>query len=182
VIDCVLSLNRDYDQFVVPRLDAFEHRFPAVETILQLRSLVSSYRSPSAFTNDALDNKDPSKAAVLRAVVEYLVRAALGRPGSELDQLKAWAARARPQDYLTLQIPGFGLAGFQYLRMLFGANTTKPGVHVSRYVAAAVGHPVSDVQALLLLEEATSLLGLRLRDIDTTIWEHAARDDHRGAV
>jgi len=28
VIDCVLSLNRNYDSFVVPRLDSFERRHP----------------------------------------------------------------------------------------------------------------------------------------------------------
>lgn len=178
VIDCVLSLNRDYDQFVVPRLDAFERRFPAVETVLQLRSLINSYRSPAAFATDALDYNDPPRAAILRAIVDHLVRAALGRPGPEPEQLQAWAERARPQDYLTLQIRGFGLAGFQYLRMLLGANTTKPDVHVSRYVATVVGHSVSDVQAILLLEEAAHLLGIRLRDIDTTVWENAARNSH----
>jgi len=182
VIDCVLSLHRDYDEFVVPRLEAFERRFPAVETILQLRALINSYRSPAAFANDALNYNDPSRAALLRAVVEYLVRTALVAQGPELEQLKAWAEHARPQDYLTLRIPGFALAGFQYLRMLFGANTTKPDVHISRYVAHAVGHSVSDVQALLLLEDAGRLAGLRLRDIDTTIWENTARDHHGGTV
>ena len=175
VIDCVLSLNRDYNQFVVPRLNAFEGRFPAVETVLQLRALIKSYKSLAAFANDALDYNDPGRAATLRGVVEYLVRTALGGTGPETDQLKAWAEHARPQDYLVLQIPGFGLAGFQYLRMLFGANTAKPDVHVSRYVANAVGHPVSDVQALLLLEDASHLVKVRLRNIDTTMWESAAR-------
>jgi hypothetical protein len=182
VVDCVLSLNRHYDQFVLPRLDAFEGRFPAVETILQLRALIKSYKSPTAFANDALDCNDPARAATLRGIVEYLVRAALGGTGPETEQLKAWAQRARPQDYLVLQIPGFGLAGFQYLRMLFDANTTKPDVHVSRYVAGAVGHPVSDVQALLLLEDAGNLGGVPLRDIDPTMWETSARNPGRGTV
>lgn len=182
VIDCVLSLNRHYDQVVVPRLDAFERRFPAVDAIFQLRSLMDSYRSPAAFASDALDYHDPATAAILRAVVKYLLRTAHGRPGTELEQLRAWAENARPQDYLTLQIPGFGLAGFQHLRMLFGANTTRPDVRVSRYVATAVGHSVADVEALRLLEEASILLGRRLPDIDTATWEAFARDHPRGAV
>jgi len=182
VIDCVLSHNRHYDDFVVPRLNAFEGRFPAVETILQLRALINSYRSPAAFANDALNYNDPSRATTLRTVVEYLVRTALGGSGPELEQLKAWAEHARPQDYLALQIPGFALAEFQYLRVLFGANTMKPDVRISRYVASAIGHSVSDVQALLLLEDAGRLVGLRLRDIDTTIWEDSARQRRPGAV
>jgi hypothetical protein len=182
VIDCVLSLNRQYDTFVVPRLEAFEGRFPAVETVRQLHALINNYRSPAVFANDALSYNDPSRALTLRAVVEYLLRTALGGHGSELDQLKAWAEQAHPQEYLTLQIRGFGLAGFQYLRMLFGANTAKPDVHISRYVAGAIGRSVADVQALLLLEEASHLVGLTLRDLDTTIWEQSARAHRPGAV
>jgi hypothetical protein len=71
---------------------------------------------------------------------------------------------------------GFGLAGFQYLRMLFGANTTKPDVHVRQYVSEAVGRRrVSEVEALNLLERAASDAGIGLRDLDTTIWEKSAR-------
>jgi hypothetical protein len=46
-------------------------------------------------------------------------------------RLHAWAEWARPGDYLALNVPGFGLAGFQYLRMLFNAQTAKPDVHIS---------------------------------------------------
>lgn len=53
-------------------------------------------------------------------------------PSPRLRRLARWAP---PCDYLVVGVAGFGLAGFQYLRRLFGAETTKPGVHVMRYVA-----------------------------------------------
>jgi hypothetical protein len=46
VIDCVLSLMRRYDAFVVPRLDGFERRHPEVRTVSELQRLIAGYRSP----------------------------------------------------------------------------------------------------------------------------------------
>jgi hypothetical protein len=62
------------------------------------------------------------------------------------------AAWAGPGDYLSVAARGFGLAGFQYLRMLFGAQTTKPDIHIIRFVSTIIGRKVTDVQALYLLE------------------------------
>jgi hypothetical protein len=47
VIDCVLSLNRPYDTFVVPRLKDFERERPHVESVADLNRR-SSHSSLSA--------------------------------------------------------------------------------------------------------------------------------------
>jgi hypothetical protein len=98
-----------------------------------------------------------------------------GSHEDQLSRLEQWARTARPEGFLALRIPGFALAGFQYLRMLFGANTTKPDIHIIRLVGSQVGHPVSPIQALRMLEDAASEAGISLRDLDTTIWESSAR-------
>jgi hypothetical protein len=170
VIDCVLSLRRADDRPIGPRLDAFQERFPEVESLRHLGSLLSTYKSPALFARDVLHTNDPTPAATLIALVDYLIRMALAGPGTEAAQLKAWAACARPQDYLTLRIPTLSLAGFQHLRMLLGANTTKPDLHIGSYVATVLRRPVSDVEALLLLEEAAPLVPLRLRDVTAASW------------
>lgn len=176
VVDCVLSLNRRYDGFVVPRLDNFEHRFPDLQTLHELRELIDSYPSPAAFVADALNYRDAGRAQVLSDVATFLLRAVELLPGaSELERLQRWAQAAEPSDHRKAGIRGFGLAGFQYLRMLFGASTTKPDVHIRRYVAEVVGHPVSDLEALTLLEQAAAKSGTALRDVDTAIWERSAR-------
>jgi hypothetical protein len=153
-----------------------------VESIRQLGSLLSTYKSPALLAKNVLHSNDPTPAVTLQALVEYLMRMALAGSGSEVTQLKAWAACARPQDYLTLRIPGFNLAGFQYLRMLLGANTTKPDLPVGRYVASVLGRPVADVEALLLLEEAAPLVPLRLRDLTATSWMAPLGTKSTGAV
>jgi hypothetical protein len=119
--------------------------------------------------------KHESRADTLANVVIWLVTiSAEGAPSTQLANLENWARNAPYSGYQTLDIRGFGLAGFQYLRMLFGANTTKPDLRICQWVAAAVGHPVSPGQALQLLEPAAAEAGVSLRDADTTIWEKLA--------
>src|SRR5882762_7142164 len=88
VIDCVLSLNRNYDRFVVPRLDAFERQFPRVITTYQLRDLIASHESPDALVQDALNYKHADRAQTLCEVVDHIVGSVLGNKQiEELEQL-----------------------------------------------------------------------------------------------
>ena len=176
VIDCVLSLNRNYDSFVVPSLDQFERKTPEIRTVADLSGLIARYKSAADFVAQCLDYRDDSRSATLAKVVDWLVKVADGGDyDTQKSNLEHWAANAKPDDHFHLGIAGFGLGGFQYLRMLFGANTTKPDIHIQRYVASCVGHRVSDIQALILLEAAAVEAGVSLRDLDTTIWERLAR-------
>jgi len=180
VIDCVLSLNRRYDKFVVPRLDSFEKAHPSVRSLEDLRLLICSYSSAAAFLENALNYRDPSRAATLLRVVCYLIEKVSSHPAaSEEESLALWAKDARPLDHHSVGVRGFGLAGFQYMRMLFGADTTKPDVHVCRFVDDALQRHVSAITALDLLERAALLTGVGVRDTDTTIWQRAARGVRR---
>ena len=181
VIDCVLSLRRRYDSFVVPRLDSFETSHPGVHTVRALARLINSYSSPGTFMERVLNYRDPARAQTLSGVVTSLVDLLdQDANASEDDVLTRWANEARPADYRTVAVRGFGLAGYQYLRMLFGANTTKPDVHICRFVRNAVNRPVTDLAALEILERAAPLAGVKLRDLDTTIWEASARPASNG--
>jgi hypothetical protein len=171
VIDCVLSLNRNYDGFVVPRLHRFEKAHPAIQSVSDLQRLMKDYSSPHRFVKSTLEYDHEARAIILSRVVDYLI----GVRGGSDQRLTHWAAETKPTDYTTVGIPGFGLAGFQYLRMLFGANTTKPDMHICGMIAKWVGHRVAPIQALLLLEKAAVEAGVRLRDLDTTLWEASAR-------
>lgn len=176
VIDCVLSLRRNYDRFVAPRLDRFESRFPQTRSVRALRDQMDSFGQPDEFVRQALDYRDADRSRILDEVVDRVLEFADASAGSsELERLEHWASQARPDGYKVRRIRGFALAGYQYLRMLFGANTTKPDVHICRYVSRCVGRTVSDLEALALLEGASTISGVRLRDLDTTIWETSAR-------
>jgi len=175
VIDCVLSLNRNYDRFVVPRVRLFAKRFPTVIDVADLDALLQRY-PPGDFLSEELETNDRKRSMVLCDVSSYLKGRALDFDGeSEEQRLTRWALDARPGDYLGVGIRGFGLAGFQYLRMLFGAKTTKPDVHILRYVEKVIGRPPGQAEALYLLEEAAQGGGFDVRRVDVAIWEAGAR-------
>jgi hypothetical protein len=176
VIDCVLSLNRNYDRFVVPRLDRFQQNFPHICSVSDLASEIKVYASPSDFVRRTLNYNDEGRADTLANVVSWLVTiSSNGSRATQLANLENWARNAPYDEYKTLRIRGFGLAGLQYLRILFGANTTKPDLRIRQWVGKVVEHPVSAVEALLLLHAAASEAAVSLRDADSTIWERLAR-------
>ena len=156
VIDCVLSLNRNYDRFLVPRLDAFEKKYPNVRSVRQLRDEIKKHPTPADFVRRSLNYNHAARADTLSAVVDWLSAVVAGNhlAPQQLKNLEKWAQSAKSEDYKKLAIHGFGLAGFQYLRMLFGANTTKPDIHICKFVEKYVGGKVSPTKALSLLEQA----------------------------
>ena len=176
VIDCVLSLNRKYDGFVVPRLDAFVENHPKICTVKELVYLMSSFPTPHAFMRQVLNYNYEERANTLQSVVDFVYNIVKETPDVPEDEvLKQWAINAKPYEYQDLNIKGFGIAGFQYLRMLFGADTTKPDVHIIRFVSKILDRNVSAIEALRLLEASSAHLGLSVRDVDTYIWEISAR-------
>ena len=99
----------------------------------------------------------------------------------EKEFLKQWAIQARPEECYGLNIKHFKLAGFQYLRMLFGANTTKPDVHIIRFLSDTLNRKVSDIESLLLLEAASERVGVSVRAVDKYIWKRGARGERYAA-
>jgi hypothetical protein len=59
--------------------------------------------------------------------------------------------------------------------MLFGAQTTKPDVHIRNFVSEVIGRKVNDQLALALLEQAAANANLPLREVDGAIWRERAR-------
>ncbi len=176
VIDCVLSLNRNYDKFLVPRLRAFMNNQPNTQRVVELAYLMDSYLTPHVFVKQQLNYNHEDRANILRSVVRYVCTIVEGAPtASEEEVLKQWAIHAKPQDYRTPDIKGFALAGFQYLRMLFGAQTAKPDKHIIRFVSDILNRKVSDVKSLYLLETASKRIGLPIRTADNFIWNRGAR-------
>lgn len=181
VIDCVLSLNRNYDKFLVPRLNTFQSKNREITTVLQLHTAMTDAGSAHEFVMKHLNYRDEARANTLAGVVSWLTTVAgNSTPDTQLENVQRWAAEASPKEFLTLGIKGFGLAGFQYLRMLFGANTAKPDFRICEWVAGIVGHKMAPWRCLELLERASSAAGIKLRDLDTTIWEREARGHPRG--
>jgi hypothetical protein len=136
---------------------------------------MDSFSSPREFSIVALRYDDADRGRVISELVDYLLDAERDfEGGTEAERLRRWAIDARPGDFLLIGIKGFGIAGLQYLRMLFGANTTKPDVHINRFVGRALGRNVTEAQSLFLLERAARRLSYSLRDVDYAIWRKSA--------
>lgn len=177
IIDCVLSLNRKYDTFVVPRLETFMNNHPETQQTIKLANLIASYPTSHAFMIQELNYNHEDRARVLESVVRYVCTIVEGTQTIEKEKelLKQWAIQATPQECYTLKIKGFKLAGFQYLRMLFGADTTKPDVHIIRFLSDTLNRRVSAIESLLLLEAASARAGFSVRAVDSFIWKKGAR-------
>ena len=176
VIDCVLSLNRNYDNFVVPRLDKFEIDFPETRRVSELHNKIATYKSAHDFVTQTLNYSHEQRANILWEVVCWLVTiAGTGAASEQLEKLEKWAVEAPLDGYRKLGIKGFGIAGFQYLRMLFGANTVKPDIRICGFTEKAIGRQCSSLLVIRLLAAAAPEANVRLRDLDTTIWETASR-------
>lgn len=176
VIDCVLSLNRRYDSVVLPRVLSFAEAHPNATSVSHLRAMIDAAASPAEFLRAALRTNDARRALTLNGVVDYMIAIQRGLAGSgEEERLQNWAKAARPEDFKRVGVKGFGLAGFQYMRMLFCAETTKPDVHIIAFVSGEIGRQVSDVEALHLLEQAAASAGVPPRWLDVSIWESRAR-------
>ena len=181
-IDCVLSLNRRYDGFVVPRLETFMEKHPGIQRAIDLTTLIERYPTPHAFMQQELNYNHKDRANTLQSVAQYVctIVEEAQTIEEEKELLKQWAIRSKPGDYQTLKIKGFGIAGFQYLRMLFGANTTKPDVHIIRFLSEILNHRrLSAIEALRLLEAASARVKLSVRGVDKYIWQISARGNEK---
>jgi hypothetical protein len=118
-----------------------------------------------------LDYKDVERGRVILGVLQYLLRELKPVEGDELQELKNWAVRSTLDDLGKVKVRGFGPAGFQYLRMIYGAQTAKPDIYLKRFVARCIGRPVDEWEAVNLLEKASEREGIRLRDFENAVWE-----------
>jgi len=176
VLDCVLSLNRNYNKVVLPRLKYFANKCPGVCALADLQTAISSYPSPADFLAAELRYNDPQRASILQGVIIYLLDIQHDFDGSiENERLRAWAEGAHPGDFAFTGVPGFALAGFQYLRILFGANTAKPTIWICSFVSDSIGRQVGPAEALFLLERAAKRANLCIRGINSALGNQGAK-------
>ena len=182
VINSVLSLGINYEKVVRPRLRTFRENNPDVGQVSELAAFIACYPTPIDFLTQELNYrhkpKNIMKANAIHSVVNYLGGIIKESPAvSEEEVLEQWAIQAKPEDYRSLGIKGFKLAGFQWLRMLFGADTTKPDVHIKRFLRDALNREVSGTDSIELMEAVAADLKVSVRAVDRIIWNIGAGND-----
>ena len=187
VVDSVLSLRRPYRTVVKKRLDAFQKNNPDVIQVSDLVRLMARYDTPYDFLKAELDFRSEIKATAIDNVVDKLCDIINESPSvSEEDAIRQWALRATPEGYCVWKIKNFAIAGFQWLRILFGADTSKPDTRVLKFLSKTLGETFSSnskkkkLEAVDLIEEAAaqSESEFSARDIDRIIWRHHGTDGH----
>ena len=177
VINSVLSLRRPYRTVVKPRLDAFQENNPDVIQVSDLVNLMARYDTPYDFLKAELDFRSELKATAIDDVVEKLCGIINASPSvPEEDAIRQWALQANPGGYRVWKITNFGIAGFQWLRVLFGTDTVKPDTHILNFLADTLNERFPQtsykkkLEAVGLIEEASAYSEFSARDIDRIIW------------
>ena len=177
VINSVLSLRRPYKTVVKPKLDAFQENNPDVIQVSDLVDLMARYDTPYDFLKAELGFHSEIKATAIDGVVEKLCGITNASPSvPEEDAIRQWALQANPGGYRVWKITNFGIAGFQWLRVLFGADTVKPDTHILNFLADTLNERFPQtsykkkLEAVGLIEEASAHSEFSARDIDRIIW------------
>ena len=188
VINSVLSLGLGYRKVIEPKLDAFQEKNPNVRQVTELAAFIEEdYQTPIDFLNKEFNYKHKPKsirkANAINSVCEKLcgiINASLSVP--EEDAIRQWALQAKPKGYRVWNIKEFRIAGFQWLRVLFGADTSKPDTHILNFLADTLNEkfPDSDkkkLEAVDLIEETSARSKFSAREIDRIIWDFMSKKE-----
>lgn len=170
-MDAVLSIRRKYNAFVVPRLQAFGEQYPDVKSLTALEKMIESLgedRFCKAWNYNHLDRVHLLRRLIAR-FLDYINE---HKFVDELEGMRHWAINTQPAAYKHFGVQGIGLATFQYLRMLLGAQTVKPDVHIKRAIFDALDKEVSGAKAIDLIEAVSKTLNVPATVLDHQIWKH----------
>lgn len=104
----------------------------------------------------------------LRGFVPFLIDNNL----TDYDSLRAWAHNSEFHRDFEGRVKNLGIAAYKWLTMRLRVDTIKPDVHLHNFVEPIVGHPVTDVELVRVLEEVARELGIGPRALDASIWEY----------
>lgn len=136
---------------------------------------MASYTTPLEFLSEAVDLPNKLKAGAIDGLVKYLCGLIEASPAvPEEETLRQWAINAEPNGYKKLGIKGVKIATFQWLRMLFGADTSKPDVHIMNFINDTIEQTLSKYECVLLIEGVASYLEVSEREVDGAIWNFMA--------
>lgn len=171
VINSVISQGLSYKHVVKKRLEDFKKNRPNVKSVGQLADLMESYTTSLEFLTEEVNLKNELKAGAIDGIVKYLCGLIEASAVPEEETLRQWAINAEPDGYETLNIKGVRIATFQWLRMLFGADTSKPDVHIMNFISDTIEQKLSKNDCILLIKGVASYLEVSERDVDLAIWD-----------
>lgn len=174
-IDAVLSINRQYYKFVVPRIKYFMDNHPEIITLKQLKVILEE-EGAQGFSHYWNYNHVQRYETLYRLVEKFLEIQQKYNAETELASLRLWSQSINVKDFSEFNVKGIGIATFQYLRLMLGASTVKPDVHIKKAIFTAIGRKVNDIDAIILFEEACKTLCVPTKAMDHELWLSMAKD------
>lgn len=169
LLDAVLSINRQYYPFVVPRINDFQKRYPEINNLNSLVDLINSVGIDNF--NIVWNYNHPERVKILldltNKFISYRNKIMLI---DDLQTMKHYASNTSVYDYKNFNVKGIGLATFQYLRMMLGVSTIKPDVHIKKAISKVLNRKIGDLEVIDLLETACKALEIPATTIDHNIW------------
>lgn len=172
VVDAVLSINRRYESFVVPRIKLT--RATGLNSLTGLKKEIEELglRGFCQFWN----YNHKARVEVLKRLVErYLEIKRISRIRDDLEAMLSWGRSSSADSFKNFNVKGIGFTTFQYLRMMCGAETTKPDVHLKKAAQKGTRKKLSEKNIVLLIEKTAKKLGLPIRQLDHALWKHYSR-------
>jgi hypothetical protein len=169
LIDAVLQMNRDYTNFVEPRMDYIYQKQPNLQSFSDLRRLINKHTKKN-FLKKVWCYNDPGRYDLLCKILDNFIRLKR-RYGLQKDKyvLKRWAKDFDLSDIdgdPVGKLYGVGIATCQYVRMQAGVNTSKPDRRVKASMRLIFLRSFSDVQAIHVVEKMSEVTGYNCLELD----------------
>lgn len=171
--DATLSINRHYKNFVVPRVQLIrESGITSLKDLVELIDRVG-IQNMSEFWN----YKHPERVIILQQLAEkFLQHKEKYQLDSEMETLYEWGKESSVDGYQDFRVKGIGFTTFQYIRILCGADTVKPDVHIKRSVELAASKTRSLGEVVEIVEKTAMNVGVSARRLDYALWDYYSRN------
>lgn len=169
LVDAVLSMNRKYDSFVVPRVKLI--RKSGIKTFEEVLKAIED-KGINGFCK-VWNYNHPERVEILKRLTNKFLRIKKElKISNDLSALKEWAKQSTVTDYPKFSVKGIGFVTYQYLRLMCGADTTKPDVHLKRAVKEGNGRKLPEAEVVQLVEQSAKRMNVKARQLDYALWRY----------
>ncbi len=179
IVESVLSLERNYVKRVLPMVNHFKERFPEIEEIDKFIETFDKYKESNGLINfrkyakESFGCYEERKAKIIyNLIIELkpIIKGVLSK--NEFNIFSEWAKNTTPEEAYILNVEHFKIAGFQYLRMLFGVDTVKPDIRIKRFIKSVLGDEFkNDLLIIKLFEDAAKEVNISVIALNKAVWD-----------
>ena len=173
LVDAVLSINRHYQNFVVPRVDLI--RQSGIETLEEIIFGIDTL-GVDEFCN-LWHYRHPQRVEILRDLASKFltVKEDFGINGT-LAAMQHWGKQSTVDEFDRFNVRGIGFTTFQYLRIMCGSDTVKPDIHITRAVYQALEKKCNLKSVVEIVETSARRINVSARQLDYALWSYYSQE------